>query len=471
MNPSRAGLFPTSLALLGSVLLACRGSNDPVEPQYAPHASGEGGGGALPPRPEGAAGEANASGGGAGLDPEVRCEWARGFANRTAGGRGGRIIRVTSLNTGGEGSLYQALAATGPRIIVFEVGGVIDLKEATLAINSPYVTVAGQTAPSPGITLIRGSVRISTHDVVIQHIAFRPGEAGNEKQSGWEPDALSSYGGAYNIVVDHVSATWGVDENLSASGERFLGQDADDWRENTSHDVTFSHNLVAEALYDSTHSKGPHSKGSLIHDNVTGALIYGSMYVSNVERNPLFKGGARGVVANNLVVNPMLHLMRYNLSATEWAGHEHEVGEMSIVGNDLRYGSDTEADVPFLTVTGVGEVEVFFEDNEGVDLDGEAIPWIGGEAAGLALEQDEPPTWPDDFQAMPVSEVEAYVVANAGSRPWDRDPIDQRIIDGALNGEAAIIDSEQEVGGYPEREATQETFDPDEWDLDCMERL
>jgi hypothetical protein len=122
-------------------------------------------------------------------------------------------------------------------------------------------------------------------------------------------------------------------------------------------------------------------------------------------------------------------------------------------------------------VTGVGEVEVYFENNRAVDLDGEELPNVGGEAPDLALEQDEPPTWPDEFEAMPVDEVEEYVVANVGSRPWDRDPIDARIIEQALAGEAAIIDSEADVEGYPEREPSEATFDPDEWDLDCMERL
>jgi hypothetical protein len=72
---------------------------------------------------------------------------------------------------------------------------------------------------------------------------------------------------------------------------------------------------------------------------------------------------------------------------------------------------------------------------------------------------------------MSSDEVEPYVVANVGSRPWDRDPIDARIIEDALAGDAAVIDSEAEVEGYPERDATEEAFDPDAWDLDCMERL
>ena len=92
------------------------------------------------------------------------------FGMNTPGGRGGRVIRVTNLSASGQGSLNEALSASGPRIVVFEVGGVIDLNKAQLTISEPYVTVAGQTAPSPGITIIRGAIFIETHDVIVQHI-------------------------------------------------------------------------------------------------------------------------------------------------------------------------------------------------------------------------------------------------------------------------------------------------------------
>ena len=95
----------------------------------------------------------------------ARCGWARGWAAETVGGRGGRVVRVTSLAATGPGSLAEALAASGPRIVVFEVGGVVDLAGATLKVSEPFVTVAGQTAPSPGITLIRGALSVAAHDV------------------------------------------------------------------------------------------------------------------------------------------------------------------------------------------------------------------------------------------------------------------------------------------------------------------
>src|SRR5687767_15113871 len=134
---------------------------------------------------------------------------AVGWAADTPGGRGGAILRVTSLAADGPGSLRAALEAKGPRIIVFEVGGVIDLGRATLSIDEPFLTIAGQTAPSPGITIIRGGLDIRTHDVIVRHIRIRTGVDGQAPRSGWEADALSTVG-AYNVIVDHCSMSWAL---------------------------------------------------------------------------------------------------------------------------------------------------------------------------------------------------------------------------------------------------------------------
>jgi len=107
---------------------------------------------------------------------------ASGFGLDTKGGQGGKIIVVSNLNSHGKGSLAEAIAYNGPRIIVFEVAGYIDLQEKSIEITKPFVTVAGQTAPSPGVTLINGGLSIKTHDVIIQHIKVRPGDKGRNKK-------------------------------------------------------------------------------------------------------------------------------------------------------------------------------------------------------------------------------------------------------------------------------------------------
>ena len=236
-----------------------------------------------------------------------------GYGSETRGGLDGRIIKVTTLNATGEGSFTEALNAEGPRTIVFEVAGVIDLGKQQIDITEPYLTIAGQTAPSPGITLIRGGLTVRTHDVVIQHIRFRMGDAGAEKGEKYEPE-ISTYGAeAYNIVVDHCSVSWGVDENLSTSGPRLDGPEA------TSHNLTFSNNIIAEPLCYSVHSKdGNHGMGTLVHDNCTNVTIIGNYYAHNYERNPWYKGGCTGIVLNNLIYNPGKWAMRMGYVPKEW---------------------------------------------------------------------------------------------------------------------------------------------------------
>src|SRR5262249_46994507 len=115
------------------------------------------------------------------------------------------VFSVTTLAADGPGSLRRAIDAPGPRLIVFQVGGVIDLAGVSLVARNPEVTIAGQTAPDPGITIIRGELSVETHDVVVQHIAVRPGT-----RAGGAPDAIGARGReAYNILFDHCSATWG----------------------------------------------------------------------------------------------------------------------------------------------------------------------------------------------------------------------------------------------------------------------
>ena len=395
---------------------------------------------------------------------------AVGWAAETKGGRGGRIIRVTTLAPDGPGSFKAALEAKGPRIIVFEVGGVIDMGRKTLSVTEPFVTIAGQTAPSPGITLIRTGIDVKTHDVIIRHIRVRTGADGAAKRSGWEADALSTVG-ARNVIVDHCTMTWGIDENLSASGPRFTGNSVEEWRRGTSHNITFSYNLLAEGLADSSHPKGEHSKGSLIHDNATGVLIYRNVYAHNVERNPLLKGGVHAAVVNNLIYDPGKRAVHYNLMALEWAGQPYQLGELSAVGNVMRGGPSTDEGLPFLMLGGDGDLRYHGRDNIAVDKHGKPLPMFGryGETRARLIEADKPFVWPADLDVLPARDVETHVLANAGARPWDRDEHDIRVLFFVAEGRGEIIDDEKEVGGYPVQKETRAPFVEAEWNLDTME--
>lgn len=312
-----------------------------------------------------------------------------GFGFETKGGAGGGIVRVTNLNKSGEGSLSAALEMKGSRIVVFEVAGVIDLGESVLRIKNPNITIAGQTAPSPGITLIKGGISITTHEVIIQNIRVRPGEAGHKKKDGWEIDGIATSQGAYNVIIDHCSVSWATDENISPSGPRFEGANVEEWRKNTSHKVLINNCIIAEGLSNSTHAKGEHSKGSLIHDNATEIAIVGNLYASNVSRNPLFKGGSQGIVVNNYIFNPASQVIHYNLSPREWDGHEFVTGKMTIEGNIIEFGKDKRKKATAGKFR--GPVEVCWEDNDVITNQG------GDELEGTHTLVEKRPVWPKGF--------------------------------------------------------------------------
>jgi hypothetical protein len=401
--------------------------------------------------------------------PRAAFPGAQGWAAPTPGGRGGQILKVTTLAPRGPGSLLAALETKGARVVVFEVGGVIDLDRETIRIREPFLTIAGQTAPSPGITLIRGGIDILTHDVVIQHLRVRPGTAGLPPFGG-DFDAISTVG-ARDVIVDHCSLTWATDENLSASGPRFTGTTPEEWRAGTSRRITFSNNLVAEGLAHATHAKGEHSKGSLIHDNVTDILIVGNLYAQNHERNVLFKGGTRGMMVNNLIYGPGPRAVHYNLIAEEWKGRVYQAGRIAAIGNVLRAGPSTPTDLAFMMVGGSGPLEWYAEDNLAVDRLGQPLPdFARYTTAPIELTRTERPVLPHGVTVMSSAQVQDAVIREAGARPWERDAHDARIVADVIEGRGRIIDSEADVGGYPVQEPTHQTFDPTLWHLDDMTR-
>jgi pectate lyase len=395
---------------------------------------------------------------------------AVGWGATTPGGRGGKIIRVTNLDADGPGSFKAAIEAQGPRIVVFEVGGVIDMGRKELDVREPYLTIAGQTAPAPGITLIKTGLDIRTHDVVVRHIRVRTGADGQAKRSGWDPDAFGTVS-AHHVIVDHCTFSWAIDENMSASGPRFKGANITEWRANTSHDVTFSYNAAYEGLADSTHPKGEHSKGSLVHDNVTNILFYRNAWVSNLERSPLFKGGVHGAIVNNVIFNPGTKAVHYNLMALEWLDRPYEVGKMSVVGNVMRGGPDTVAGLPFMMLGGDGDVEYYGKDNVAVDKHGNALPMFGrnGLTKAKLYELAQPPTWPAGLPVLPSVEVETHVMSRVGARPWDRDHDDNRVLFFVPEGRGQIINDEKDVSAYPKQKETRAPFVEGDWDLATME--
>jgi hypothetical protein len=134
---------------------------------------------------------------------------AEGGGKFSFGGRGGKVLVVTNLNDSGPGSFRWACEQGGARIIVFNVSGIIQLK-SPVSIRAPYITIAGQSAPGDGVCIAGESILIDTHDVIIRFMRFRRGATEVTRRD----DGLGG-NGVGNIIIDHVSASWGLDENMS----------------------------------------------------------------------------------------------------------------------------------------------------------------------------------------------------------------------------------------------------------------
>ncbi len=249
---------------------------------------------------------------------------AEGFGAKALGGRGGVVIEVTNLDDSGPGSLRDAVEREGPRTIVFRVGGTIAV-ERPIRVRDPYITIAGQTAPGDGI-LIRNHranteapITIETHDVVIRYLRLRPGPSG-------EPscciDALGLMEGARNVMIDHVSLSWGVDEVLGAS------EDASDF--------TVQWSILSEALRRGGHAKDErHSRGLLVSTQEGGNVsIHHNLFAHNEGRNPEV-ALAYGVadIVNNVLYNPNFRMIEISeANAKPYA---------NVVGNIMRNGKNT----------------------------------------------------------------------------------------------------------------------------------
>ena len=371
-------------------------------------------------------------------DEEKAFPGAQGFAAAAVGGRGGEVVRVTTLAASGEGSLRHALERKGPRTIVFEVGGVIELSE-NLVIANPHVTIAGQTAPSPGITLIGGGLEIMAHEVIVRHMKIRPGD----REEGAKPenrDAIAILGDprgereVYNVLIDHCTLSWGIDETFST------------WYEGV-RDITLSNSLIYESLDDSLHPQGPHSKAVLIGDHTRRFSMIGNVLAHNDDRNPILKGDASGLMVNNLIYDPG----RWPL--TFFDRERRGPSLFTAVGNTFIAGASTPPEHQTILIgrNMKSGTRIYLYDNiglHGVVQD----PWDMVENKSRRASDarvDEPPVWLEGLEPLPASALEGRLLDTAGARPRDRDEHDARVIAQIRDRSGRIIDSQSEVGGFP----------------------
>ncbi|MFB3829006.1 MAG: DUF4838 domain-containing protein [Bryobacteraceae bacterium] len=377
---------------------------------------------------------------------------AEGYGAMSRGGRGGKVLFVTNLNDAGPGSLREACLAKGPRIVVFRVGGLITLA-SPLKITEPYLTIAGQTAPGDGICIRGNLFNVSAHDVVLRFLRFRLGD-----ESRLEADTFSIYTPARNVIVDHCSASWSVDETLSATGD-IAG-------------VTIQWCLISESLNHSVHHKGDHGYGSLIH--ATGGLtLHHNLWAHHTQRNPrLGDNNYKPPFPTFDVRNNVM----YNWSAM-CSGLADGDLKVNYVNNYIRPGPSSSKRKPIVlrrdTATEKARYWVsgnFVEGRPELTANNrdmfEPLEYNGRKLFSLV---DAP------FETAPVrtqSPREAYeaVLANVGATVPVRDAVDARIIRDVQRRTGKIIDSQKEVGGWPEyrsgtapRDSDQDGI-PDAWE-------
>ncbi len=218
---------------------------------------------------------------------------AEGGGMYSFGGRGGKVITVTNLNDSGPGSFREACETGGARIVVFNVSGIINLK-TPIYVRAPYITIAGQTAPGDGVCIAGETFQVDTHDVVIRHMRFRRGDS----RVHYRED---SFGGnpVGNIMIDHCSAEWGLDENISFYRHMY---DPSEGQYKTTElklptvNVTIQNTISAKALDTYNHAFGSTLGGE-------NCMFARNLWASNSGRNPSI--GWNGVFnfVNNVVFN------------------------------------------------------------------------------------------------------------------------------------------------------------------------
>ncbi len=354
--------------------------------------------------------EGSSSGNSEGPESAAHHDMADGFADPAPWLNDGTpIIKIREASLD---ALKRAISVNGPRVIVFETSGVIDL-EGGVNLSFPECYIAGQTAPSPGITFTGGQFTVAANDCVIQHIRSRPGDDGRAKGSGWEKGCIDTADGTENNVIDHCSVSWATDENIGI-GYR-------------SNNTTVSNCLIAEPLNDSTHSKGPHGFSLILGDNSKNVSVMGNTLAFTTDRNPRMKEGNEAVVVNNLI-----HYFSDGGWMSDADGEPRNAA--SIIGNVYEKPQTNQAHI-----FGIGDL---YEEDNVNDTDN---PTVGSELTLV----DSRPLYPESMTAMAGSETKSHNLDNAGARPADRSRVDQRIIENLRNGEGGVIDSQEEVGGYP----------------------
>lgn len=359
---------------------------------------------------------------------------AEGGGMYTFGGRGGKVITVSNLNDDGIGSFRWACEQGGARIIVFNVSGIIKLK-TPIIVRAPYITIAGQSAPGDGVCIAGESFQVNTHDVVVRHMRFRRGNT-----HVWYRE--DSFGGnpVGNIMIDHCSCEWGLDENISFYRHMFDLGDAIGSRKEPTVNVTIQNTISAKSLDTYNHAFGSTIGGE-------NASFMRNLWADNTGRNPSIGWGGVFNFVNNVIYN--------------WVHRTADGGEFStmsnFVNNYYKPGPLTPKD------SNVGWRIIKSESRSGklfpfkqfgrVYADGNIVEgydaitknnWAGGIQTAdkdgdlaedeLAIMHSKEPFVMPHMTILPSNQTFDYVLNNVGATIPKRDIVDQRVIDEVRTG-------------------------------------
>jgi hypothetical protein len=388
---------------------------------------------------------------------------AEGYGRFAIGGRGGKVYEVMNLNDSGPGSLREAVEASGPRTVVFRVGGVIALK-SKLIVRNPYLTVAGQTAPGDGICITNYTFGCSdAHDVIIRYVRIRIGDASGVTQDG------CGARGSDHVIFDHCSISWSIDEGFSSREGRNL---------------TVQRCIISEALNIADHKKYQPGKGHSFAGSISGNVgsFHHNLLAHCTGRNWSLAGGldrtgaqlaGRLDIRNNVVYN--------------WRDRTTDGGvrELNFVCNYYLPGPVTKVFTLLKPDPGDPErgMRAYMAGNliDGkTDFDADNWKAYIGPADGMAKVKSDTELFEPFVKTHSAKEAYKSVIADVGATLPRQDAIDKRVIANVVKRDhtytgskgklPGIIDSPKDAGGLPEYKSADAPLDsdrdgiPDEWE-------
>lgn len=416
---------------------------------------------------------------------------AEGGGKFSFGGRGGKVYVVTNLNDDGSGSFRWACEQGGARVVVFNVAGIIRLKTPVI-IRAPYITIAGQTAPGDGVCIAGETVWINTHDVIIRYMRFRRGET----NVGRRDDAIGG-NPIGNIMIDHVSASWGLDENMSMYRHMYNDSTGAIEQKLGTVNITIQNSIFGEALDTWNHSFGSTLGGE-------NCSFMRNLWANNTGRNPSV--GWNGIF--NFVNNVVFNWVHRSIDGGDYRASFNIINNYfkpgpatpknSNVGHRILKPESGRSKLKYLVfgrcyvngniMEGYPEIT---KDNWNGGVQVEELPNTAQYTDYMRVNNPLPMP---QLTIMPAQDAYQYVLNNAGATLPKRDAVDVRITEQARTGKInalanvklpekqfehrrlpidsykiGIITDPSQVGGYPQYKGTPyKDYDndgmPDDWE-------